>query len=118
MIGLSAVFIECIAGKFPALGQNIVPAGNFRRDPQARHRRADDFHLPGYTVIFQAHQKRKIQIPQIVENRPTTGQAPGKMATLLFQEGGSALFPRILIAANDHRIPVLPQIQDTLSRFY
>ena len=112
MIGLLAVFIEGVARKFPARRQNVIPAGHLRRDPQGFRRQADDLHLPGHIVILLGQQECKIQIPQIMEDCPAAGQPPGQMATLLLQEGGSAFFPGILIAPNDHRILVLPQVED------
>ena len=40
------------------------------------------------------------------------------MTTLLSKEGGSAFFPWILIAPDDYRVLILPEIEDTLPLFH
>ena len=40
-------------------------------------------------------------------------KTPGQVAALFFQKGGAALFPGVLVPANDHGILILPQIKNT-----
>ena len=118
VVGLGAVFVEGVAGAFSAVGQDIVAAGFFRRDSQAAQGFQDHSQLPIQVIILLGHQKGKIQIPQIVKHSAAAGEPAGQMTTLLSQEGGSAFFPWVLVAADDHGVPVLPEVEDALAFLY
>ena len=45
--------------------------------------------------------------------RTAAGEAAGKKPAVLFQLLGTALQPRVLIAADHHSMPVLPEVEDT-----
>lgn len=47
-----------------------------------------------------------------MEHRPAAGEAAGQMPAFLFQQGGAALLPSVLIAPDDHGVAVLPQVED------
>src|SRR5699024_9259778 len=57
-------------------------------------------------------QEGKIQVAQVVEHRASAGEAAGQAAPLLLQQGGAALQPGVLVAADDHGVLVLPQVED------
>ena len=99
------------AGKLPARRQQIVAPGLLRGDPQGETGPSDDLRLTGRVIVPAGEQKGKIQIAQVVEHRPAPGEAAGETPAFLLQEAGAALLPGVLVAADDHGVPVLPQVQ-------
>ena len=53
-----------------------------------------------------------------MEYRATAGEPTGQKTALLLEQGGSALFPCILILANDHCILILPKEEDAFILFH
>ena len=74
--------------------------------------------LPGHVVVPPDGEKGKVQISQVVVDRPTTGQTADKMSAVCFQCLNPALVGCVLIAPDHHGALVLPQVQDTLPRLY
>ena len=51
-------------------------------------------------------------------NRATTGQTADKMSAVCFQRLDAAFILCVLIAADDHRVLVLPQVEDAFPGLY
>ena len=47
-----------------------------------------------------------------MEHRAAAGQTAGQLSALAFQQAGAALLPRVLIAADDHGVLILPQVEN------
>ena len=108
VIAPPAVGIEGVAGEFPSVRQQIVAARGLRRDAQGPAGPGDHAQLAGQVVVFFVDQEGEIQIPQIVEHRPSAGETAGQKPAVRLQLGGAALPPGVLVAANHHRMAVLP----------
>ena len=108
MIGLPSVFIEGVAGKLAAFRQHVVAAGLFCRDAEAAHGFPDHGELTVQVIVLRPDQEGKVQVSQVVKDRPAAGEAPRKAPPLFGQHRGAAFFPGILVAADHHGVLVLP----------
>ena len=104
--------IEGVAGELPAAGENVVAAGALRRDTQTVAGRHQHLLLTAQIVIRRRQGEGEVQIAHVVVHRPAAGEPPGQHAALLLQQRGAALPPCVLVPADDHRVAVLPQVQD------
>ena len=105
-----------LAVAFGGFDHQIVAARGFRRYAQRIQRRQHDICGNGFIVLRFAGHKGKAGIAQIVEYRAAAAAATGQAHVIFFHTSGVALFPRVLRAANDHRIGIAPQKQHPLSR--
>ncbi|MNV36390.1 hypothetical protein D3C71_1278650 [compost metagenome] len=99
---------------FGGFDHQIVTPGRFRRHAEGvqrvEHNRGGD----GFIVLRFPGHKGKAGITEVVEHRAATAAATGQTHVVLFHAPRVALFPRVLRAANDHRIGVTPEEQDAL----
>ena len=110
--GAAAMIVEGVAGEFPALGQQVIAAGQLRLDAQQTAGLQDHPLLAGQVIIPGGHGEGEVQIPHVVEHCTAAGQTAGQGASLLLQQAGAALLPGVLVAADDHGVLVLPQVED------
>ena len=104
-----------ITGELPSLRQQIVAAGQLRPDPQQAAGHDNDLLLPGKVVVALRNTECKIQVAQVVKHRPAAGEPPCQSAPLAFQKARAAFPPGILVAADDHGVLVLPEIENAAS---
>ena len=104
--------VKGVAGELPPLGQQIVAPGQLRSESQQAAGRENDLLLPVKIVVFLRDAEGEVQVAQIVEHRAAAGEPPRQHTALLLQKAGAALLPGVLVAANDHRVLILPQVEN------
>ena len=104
----AVVGVKGVAGELPPLGQQIVAPGQLRSESQQAAGRENDLLLPVEIVVFLCDAEGEVQVAQIVKHRAAAGEPPRQHTALLLQKAGAALLPGVLVAANDHRILILP----------
>ena len=104
---------EGVAGEFRTRldGHQVVPPGERRWDAEAAHGSLDHAQLPVNVVGRAGEDKGDVQVPQVVEHRAAAGAAPGQPPAFGLQQLHAALLPGVLVAADDHGILVLPQVE-------
>ena len=118
VVALLSSLIVRVAGELPPCRRQVISSVLLRRNPQGPHRLENGLRLPGHVVVPPDGEKGKVQISQVVVDRPTTGQTADKMSAVCFQCLNPALVGCVLIAPDHHGALVLPQVQDTLPRLY
>ena len=104
---------EGIAGELrpAAPDHQVVATGELRRYAEAGHRPAHHLQLAAHVVVRPGQHEAEIQVAHVVVHRAAAAAAPGQAATLILQQLHPALPPGILMPADDHGVPVLPQVQ-------
>ena len=105
-----------VAGELLAVHRQVVTAVLLCRDAQGADGLEDDLRLPGHVIVPPAGEEGEVQVPQVVVNRPTTGQTADKMSAVCFQSLDPAFVGCVLVAPDDHGALVLPQVEDLLPR--
>ena len=116
VVGILPFFIKGIAGKLPAFHQDVVAARPLHGQTKAGSRFLNHLGLPGHIVIGPGNKEGEVQVSQIVEHGTPAGETAGQMPAVFFQLFHPAFLPGVLILSDDHRLPVLPQIQGAAFR--
>ncbi len=100
---------ESISGEFPSIYGDIVPAGLDSRKADFPKCADDDRALPHHVIVLPGHNEGEVKVSHVMEYRPSTGHPAGKLHPVPTHRGQVAFPPWVLIAADDHRIMILPK---------
>ena len=101
-----------ISGKLePILGNDVVPSGKLRFNAEFPAGCLNHLQLLFQIIALRGYQKRKIQIAQIMVHGSASGSTSGQKASLLLQKLGFTLTDGVLVAANNYRMIILPEIK-------
>ena len=106
-----------VSGKLPAVREKIVAAGKLRFDPFVRQRFADHFRLAAFIVNIIPGKKGETLISRVMVDRAPSGRTPHQDHAVFFHGRKIAFTPYVLVASDDDRVIVLPEIKDEFSFF-
>ena len=104
--------VEGVAGELAPVRQNVVPAGDLRRDAEGAAGLHDHALLLAKVIVLRAQREGEVEIAHVVVDRAAAGETAGQCPAVALQLGRAAFLPRVLVAADDDRVLVLPEIED------
>ena len=104
--------VERVAGKLAAVGQNVVPAGNFGGNAKHPAGLDNDALLLAKVIVLCAQTERKVEVSHVMVDRTAAGKPTGQRTAVALEFRRAAFRPCVLVAADDHGMFVLPEIDD------
>jgi hypothetical protein len=105
---------EGAAGDLSIADDDVVPAGEPRLDADATEPVEDHADLPLDVVDVPAAGEREVRVAEVVVDGAAAGGASRELHAVAVHVLEAALHPGVLVAADDDRRPVPPQVEHHL----
>ena len=108
----AVVAVERVAGKLAAVGQNVVPAGNFGRNAKRPARLDNHALLAAQVIVLRAKRECEVEVSHVVVHGAAAGKTTRQRSAVALELSRAAFRPGVLVAADDDGVTVLPEIDD------